>query len=90
MIYLDEKKTVEAFGKVWLEGQYDFLLDDLVKLANAFAVAAAPEIAKEERKHCVSFVRSLNSYVAQALEDKRGGERDIEVEVDSARRSGLL
>jgi hypothetical protein len=71
MNYFDEKKTVEVFNTVWLEGQYDFLLDDLVKLANAFAEAAAPEVAKEERKHCVSFVRSLNTYVAQALEDKR-------------------
>jgi len=71
MNYFDEKKTVEVFNAVWLEGRYDFLLDDLVKLANAFAVAAAPEIAKEERRQCVSFVRSLNTYVAQALEDKR-------------------
>lgn len=90
MTYFDEKKAAEVFSKVWLEGQYDFLMDDLVKLANAFAVAAAPEIAKEERRYCVSFVRSLNSYVAQALEDKRGGERDLEGEVDSARRAGLL
>jgi len=71
MNYFDEKKTVEVFNTVWLEGQYDFLLDDLVKLANAFAEAAAPEVAKEERRQCVSFVRSLNTYVAQALEEKR-------------------
>lgn len=71
MNYFDEKKAAEAFRKVWLEGKYDFLLDDLVKLANAFAEAAAPDIAKEERRRCVSFVRSLNTYVAQALEDKR-------------------
>jgi len=71
-MYFDEKKATEAFLKVWLEGKYDFLVEDLVKLANAFAAAAAPDIAARKRKQCVSFVRTLNTYVAKALEEKRG------------------
>ena len=55
-----------------LEGDYNLLRDDLVKLANALVAAAQPKIAKQERAECIEFVRSLNSLVADKLEEKRG------------------
>lgn len=96
-MYFNEKDAVEVFRKTWLEGNYDFLTEDLVKLGNAFAKAAEVQIAKKERDECVKFTHSLNSYVARALEEKRryafldgGSVSPTESEVDAARKSGLL
>lgn len=71
MILTDDEIKV-AFRGVWLEENYAFLEDDLIKLANAFVQAATPKIAKAERDLCIEFVRSLNGQVADALEAKRG------------------
>lgn len=70
-MYFDEKSAAEVFRKTWLEGKYDFLAEDLVKLANAFAQAAEPKIAKNERQECIKFVNSLNVHVGKALQEKR-------------------
>lgn len=70
-MYFNEKDAVEVFRKTWLEGEYNFLTEDLVKLGDAFAKAAEAQIAKKERDECVKFVQSLNSYVAKALQEKR-------------------
>lgn len=70
-MYFNEKEAVEVFRKTWLEGNYDFLTDDLVKLGNAFAEAASSQIAKKEREVCIEFVNSLNTHVAKALMEKR-------------------
>lgn len=69
---LSPDEIKEAFRGLWLEENYAFLEEDLVKLANGFVEAAAPKIAKMERDLCVEFVRSLNGQVADALEAKRG------------------
>ena len=69
---LSPDEIKEAFRGLWLEENYAFLEEDLVKLANGFIEAAAPKIAKMERDLCVEFVRSLNGQVADALEAKRG------------------
>ena len=69
---LTPEEVKEAFRKVWLEENYAFLEDDLIKLANGFVEAATPKIAKIERDLCIEFVRSLNGQVADALEAKRG------------------
>lgn len=69
---LSPDEIKEAFRGIWLEENYAFLEEDLVKLANAFIEAAVPKIAKIERDHCIEFVRSLNGQVADALEEKRG------------------
>ena len=69
-MYIDEKGASEVFRKTWLEGKYDFLVEDLVKLGNAFAQAAEEQIAQKERQKCIKFVRSLNTHVAKALEEK--------------------
>jgi hypothetical protein len=69
----------QAFFGAGLEGDYNFLEDDLLKLASAFAELRDNELnervykaTQQERARCVAFVRSLNPLVAQALEDKKG------------------
>jgi hypothetical protein len=70
--YLTIEEINEAFRNVHLEENYNFLEDDLVKLANAFVMAAMPSVRRAELTMCVNYVRSLNTEVANALEDKRG------------------
>jgi hypothetical protein len=70
--YLTIEEINEAFRNVHLEENYNFLEDDLVKLANAFVMAAMPSVRRGELTMCVNYVRSLNTEVANALEDKRG------------------
>ncbi len=70
--YLTIEEINEAFRNVNLEENYNFLEDDLLKLANAFIMAAMPSIRRAELTMCVNYVRSLNTEVASALEDKRG------------------
>ena len=62
----------KVFHETYLTQNYDFLIEDLEKLANAFVAASVNKIARAERAECVKFVKSLNSLVGQALEDKRG------------------
>jgi hypothetical protein len=70
--YLTIEEINEAFRNVNLEENYNFLEDDLVKLANVFVMAAMPSVRRAELTMCVNYVRSLNTEVANALEDKRG------------------
>ena len=65
----EEIKT--AFRHIYLEENYALLEEDLIKLANGFIDAAQQKIRKRELAECVEFVRSLNGYVAKALEEKR-------------------
>lgn len=71
-IDVEKKQIFKVFHETYLEQNYDFLEDDLVKLANAFMSLVAPMVAKAERAECIKFVKSLNTTVGQALEDKRG------------------
>lgn len=66
---VDEVK--DAFRLIYLEENYSFLEEDLIKLANGFLSAAETKIRKAELAECVEFVRSLNTHVAKALEEKR-------------------
>lgn len=68
---LSKEEIVNTFVSADLEGEYNFLEEDLLKLATAFVEAAAPAIMKAERAECVKFVRSLNHLVGDALEEKR-------------------
>ena len=70
--YLTIEQIKESFRKVHLEENHNFLEEDLVRLANAFIVAAMPSIRRAELIMCVDYVRTLNAEVAKALEDKRG------------------
>jgi hypothetical protein len=71
-LYLTIEEIRDTFINTKLEENYNFLEEDLEKLASAFVMAAMPKIAKIERNLCINFVRTLNGPVAQALEDKRG------------------
>ena len=68
---LTKNEIKDTFINCLLEGDYNFLEDDLIKLANAFVDAAAPKIIKAERDECVKFTKSLNELVGKALENKR-------------------
>ena len=69
--YIDKEQIKEAFRKIYLEENYDFLEDDLIKLADGFIMAALPMIIRTERDMCVKFVKSLNPNVARALSEYR-------------------
>lgn len=71
MIELTEKEVGVAFRQINLEENYNFLAEDLVKLANGFIRAAEKKIKEQERADCIEFVRSLNPLVADALDRKR-------------------
>jgi len=68
---LTTKEIVGIFHGLNLVDQYNFVEDDLVKLANAFISAAEPKIAQKELDKCIKFVNSLNPEVARALQDYR-------------------
>jgi hypothetical protein len=76
---MKKEEIFQAFFAAGLEGDYNFLEDDLLKLAKAFADLRDNELnervykaTQAERNRCIEFVRSLNPAVAQALEDKKG------------------
>ncbi|NBS75565.1 MAG: hypothetical protein EBT78_16585 [Betaproteobacteria bacterium] len=76
---LKKEDVSQAFFAAGLEGDYNFLEDDLMKLAKVFGELRDNELnervykaTQNERARCVDFVRSLNPAVAQALEDKKG------------------
>ncbi|CAB5220090.1 hypothetical protein UFOVP239_49 [uncultured Caudovirales phage] len=72
MSLLTKEEIKEVFINSHLEENYNFLEEDLIKLANAFTLKVAPKIAQAERAECIEFVRSLNGLVADSLEAKRG------------------
>lgn len=69
---LTKEEITEVFVNADLEGEYNFLQEDLVKLAYAFVVAATPAIIKAERAECVKVARSVNHLVADKIEEIRG------------------
>jgi hypothetical protein len=73
--YMTAEEITQAFLQkisVHLEENHNFVQEDLEKIATGFILIAAPKIAKMERDQCIEFVRSLNTRVADALEEKRG------------------
>jgi hypothetical protein len=73
-IELTPEQVGEAFRTIMLEENYNFLEEDLVTLANTFAKAAAPMIAKVERDKCIEVARAVNYLVAERIEQVRGQE----------------
>lgn len=69
---LTAQEITEVFINTKLEENYNFLQDDLVKLANAFINAAKPKIEKAEKELCVDIARSVNSLVADKIVQVRG------------------
>lgn len=70
---LTPQEISEVFINTPLEEDYNFLQDDLVKLANAFIAAAKPKIELDERILCVDVARSVNHLVAAKIAEVRGG-----------------
>jgi hypothetical protein len=73
--YLTQEEVVQTFLSqiaVHLEENHTFTPEDLQKIATGFIMAAMPKIVQTERSMCIAFVRSLNSQVADALQEKRG------------------
>jgi hypothetical protein len=66
---LTPREIKDAFINCKLEENYNFLEEDLVKLAKTFVTAAEPKITKKERDRCVKIARSLNKEVAKVLEE---------------------
>ena len=54
---------------IYLDLSADF---DLVEYTNKLIETIESRVAKVERDFCIEFVRSLNTEVANALEEKRG------------------
>ena len=69
--YLNTEEIKEAFRNIYLEENYNFLEEDLVKLADGFIMAALPMIIRTERDMCIKFVNTLNTNVARALGEYR-------------------
>lgn len=69
---LTAQEITEVFINTKLEENYNFLQDDLVKLANAFINAAKPKIEKAEKELCVDIARSVNTLVADKIVQVRG------------------
>jgi hypothetical protein len=68
---ITKEQVTETFVNLVLEEHYNFLEEDLVKLAEAFVKTATQTIIQEERKQCVKVVRSLNTFVADKLQEIR-------------------
>lgn len=71
-LFLTQQEVTEAFIHANLEEEYNFLQDDLMKLANAFILAAMPKLTKLERDECIAVARSVNHLVAERIEQVRG------------------
>jgi hypothetical protein len=68
---ITKEQVKKAFHSVTLEENYNFLEEDLYKLAEAFINEATPSIVAVERQECVKVVRSMNSFVAEKLQEVR-------------------
>ena len=76
---IKKEDVMQAFFAAGLEEDYNFLEEDLMKLAKVFCALRDEEIAakvhravKAENERCIMFVHSLNPEVAKALEAKKG------------------
>jgi hypothetical protein len=73
--YLTKEEVVKTFLSkiaVHLDEIHEFSPEDLEKIATGFIMEAMPKIVQAERAMCVDFVRSLNRFVGDKLEEKRG------------------
>lgn len=73
--YLSKEEVVKTFLSkiaVHLDETHEFSPEDLEKIATGFIMEAMPKIVQTERQLCVEFVRSLNRFVGDKLEEKRG------------------
>ena len=67
---LNRQEINKIFHEMQLEDNYNFLEDDLEKLANAYINAGA----KKEREIITSIAKAYNGIVAQKIIEVRGKE----------------
>ena len=67
MTYLTNQEITETFINTKLEEDYNFLQDDLVKLANAFIAAAEQKIRNSELNECFKVAKAYNAKVAEKM-----------------------
>jgi hypothetical protein len=73
--YLSKEEVVKTFLSkiaIHLDEIHEFSPEDLEKIATGFIMEAMPKIVQTERAMCVDFVKSLNRFVGNKLEEKRG------------------
>jgi hypothetical protein len=68
---LTKQEINEVFINTHLEDEYNFLQEDLVKLATAFIDRAKPLIEKAERDACIDVAMAYNTKVAEKIEEVR-------------------
>jgi hypothetical protein len=66
---LSKEQINRVFHETQLEDNYNFLEDDLIKLANAFIDKAKPEIIMKEREACIEVAKAYNSLVADKIDE---------------------
>ena len=66
---LSKEEINRVFHEVQLQDNYNFLVDDLAKLANAFIDRAKVDIIMKEREACIEVARAYNSLVADKIEE---------------------
>jgi hypothetical protein len=66
---LSKEQINRVFHETQLEDNYNFLEDDLIKLANAFIDRAKVDIIMKEREACIEVARAYNSLVADKIEE---------------------
>ena len=73
--YLTQEEAVQTFLSkiaVHLDENHEVSPEDLEKIATGFIMEAMPKIVRAEREMCIKFVRSLNTHVADKLQEVRG------------------
>lgn len=72
--FLTKDELVQVYMSCGMEDPDGMYADDvdLFEFTDALIKVLLPIISKAERNECIKFVRSLNSEVANALQENRG------------------
>ena len=68
---LTKAEVNEVFREAFLIENYNFLEEDLFKLANLFVKKAKPQIEAKEFETCVAIAQEYNHLVAQKMKEIR-------------------
>lgn len=71
MKILSPEEIKEAFIHSNLEENYNFLMEDLDKLAHSFIAKAKDKLVAAERAACIDVARSYNTLVADKIKEIR-------------------
>jgi len=71
---LSKEEINEVFINSNLVENYNFLEEDLIKLANAMIEKARPKLVQAERDACIDIARAYNTLVADKIIEVRQGK----------------